>query len=222
MIVLILAFGSVLAMGLPIAVALGGVAAGMGMTLLLSNVFTIPNDATVLGIMIGLGVGIDYALFIVSRYRDGLHAGRSARASTVIAMESAGRAVIFAGTTVMTSMLGLLLVGVGSVGGMGIGVSATVLATVFTSTTLLPALLGFARERVELTRWRGLIAAGFTSVALLGLGIGFAPLAAFGGAFALLTLVERGHDLEELDAGFQDWNAHLADDGRLMPDIARV
>ena len=189
MIVLILAFGSVLAMGLPIAVALGGVAAGMGLTLLLSNVVTIPNDATVLGIMIGLGVGIDYALFIVSRYRDGLHAGHSARASTVIAMESAGRAVIFAGTTVMISMLGLLLVGVGSVGGMGIGVSATVLATMFTSITLLPALLGFAGERVELTRWRGLIAAGFTSVALLGLGIGFAPLAAFGGALALLTLL---------------------------------
>jgi RND superfamily putative drug exporter len=189
MIVLILAFGSVLAMGLPIAVALGGVAAGIGTTLLLSNVFTIPNDATVLGIMIGLGVGIDYALFIVSRYREGLHAERSARESTVMAMESAGRAVIFAGTTVMISMLGLLLVGVGSVGGMGIGVSVTVLATMLTSTTLLPALLGFARERVELTRWRGLIAAGFTSVALLGLGIGFAPVAAAAGAFALLTLL---------------------------------
>jgi RND superfamily putative drug exporter len=189
MIVLILAFGSVLAMGLPIAVALGGVAAGIGMTLLLSNVFTIPADATVLGIMIGLGVGIDYALFIVSRYREGLHAGRSARAATVVAIDSAGRAVIFAGTTVMISMLGLLLVGVGSVGGMGIGVSATVLATMLTSTTLLPALLGFAGERVELTRWRGLIAAGCTSVALLGLGIGSAALAAVAGALALLTLL---------------------------------
>jgi RND superfamily putative drug exporter len=189
MVVLILAFGSVLAMGLPIAVAVGGVAAGMGMTLLLSNVFTIPNDATVLGIMIGLGVGIDYALFIVSRYREGLHAGRSARASTVTAMESAGRAVIFAGTTVMISMLGLLLVGVGSVGGMGIGVSATVLATMFTSTTLLPALLGLAGERVELTRWRGLVAAAFTSVALLGLGIGAVALAAAAGAFAVVTLL---------------------------------
>lgn len=189
MIVLILAFGSVLAMGLPIAVALGGVAAGMGVTLLLSNVFTIPTDATVLGIMIGLGVGIDYALFIVSRFREGVHAGRSARAATVVAMESAGRAVIFAGTTVMISMLGLLLVGVGSVGGMGIGVSATVLATMLTSTTLLPALLGFARERVELTRWRGLVAAGFVSVALLGLGVGSAPVAAAGGALAVLTLL---------------------------------
>ena len=150
--------------------------ASLGMVKTLLRTTVIPNDATVLGIMIGLGVGIDYALFIVSRYREGLHAGRSARASTVVAMESAGRAVIFAGTTVMISMLGLLLVGVGSVGGMGIGVSATVLATMFTSTTLLPALLGFARERVELTRWRGLVAAGFTSVALLGLGIGFAPV----------------------------------------------
>lgn len=189
MIVLILSFGSVLAMGLPIAVALGGVAAGIGTTMLLTNVVTIPDDATVLGIMIGLGVGIDYALFIVSRYREGLHEGHSARASTVTAMESAGRAVIFAGTTVMISMLGLLLVGVGSVGGMGIGVSATVLATVLTSTTLLPALLGFARERVELTRWRGLVAAGFTSVALLGLGVGVAPLAAVAGALALVTLL---------------------------------
>ena len=120
--------------------------------------------------MIGLGVGIDYALFIVSRYREGLHDGRSPRDATVAAMESAGRAVVFAGTTVMISMLGLLLVGIGWIGGMGIGVSATVLATMLTSTTLLPALLGFARERVELTRWRGLIAAGFTAAALLGLG----------------------------------------------------
>ena len=151
MLVLIAAFGSVLAMGLPIAVALGGVGAGIGTTLLLSNVFTIPDGATVLGLMIGLGVGIDYALFIVSRYREGLHEGRSPREATVIAMESAGRAVVFAGTTVMISMLGLLLVGIASVGGMGVAVSVTVLATMVTSTVLLPALLGFAKERVELT-----------------------------------------------------------------------
>jgi RND superfamily putative drug exporter len=104
-------------------------------------------------------------------------------------MESAGRAVLFAGTTVMISMLGLLLVGIGWIGGMGIGVAATVLATMITSTTLLPALLGFAGERVEDTRWRGLLAAGFTAVALLGLGIGVVPLAAFGGGLAVLTLL---------------------------------
>ena len=189
MLVLILAFGSVLAMGLPIAVALGGVGAGIGLTLILSQVLTIPDDTLLLGIMIGLGVGIDYALFIVSRYREGLHAGRSPRSATVAAMESAGRAVVFAGTTVMISMLGLLLVGIGWIAGMGIGVSVTVLATMVTSTTLLPALLGFARERVELTRWRGLIAAGLAAVALLGVGIDVAPLAAVGAALAVATLV---------------------------------
>ena len=189
MLVLIVAFGSVLAMGLPIAVALGGVGAGIGATLLLAHLFTIPEDATLLGMMIGLGVGIDYALFIVSRYREGLHAGRSPRDATAAAMESAGRAVVFAGTTVMISMLGLLLVGIGWIGGMGIGVSATVLATMLTSLTLLPALLGFARDRVELTRWRGLIAAGFTAVALLALGIGLAPLAGIAAVLAALTVL---------------------------------
>ena len=189
MLVLIVAFGSVLAMGLPIAVALGGVGVGIAMTLVLSNLFTIPDDTILLGMMIGLGVGIDYALFIVSRYREGLHDGRSPREATVTAMESAGRAVVFAGTTVMISMLGLLLVGIGWIGGMGIGVAATVLATMLTSTTLLPALLGFAQERAELTRWRGLVAAGFIAVALLGLGIGVAPLAAVGAGLAVLTLL---------------------------------
>ncbi len=189
MLVLIVAFGSVIAMGLPIAVALGGVGSGIGTTLLLSQLFTIPDSTILLGMMIGLGVGIDYALFIVSRYREGLHEGRSPRDATVGAMESAGRAVVFAGTTVMISMLGLLLVGIGWIGGMGIGVSATVLATMLTSATLLPALLGLARERVELTRWRGLIAAGFSAAALFALGIGLAPLAALGATLAVLTLL---------------------------------
>ena len=189
MLVLIIAFGSVLAMGLPIAIALGGVGAGIGTTLVLSQLFTIPADTILLGMMIGLGVGIDYALFIVTRYREGLNEGCSPRDATVAAMDSAGRAVVFAGTTVMISMLGLLLVGIGWIGGMGIGVSTTVLATMLTSTMLLPALLGFARERVELTRWRGLLAAGFTALAVFGLGIGFAPLAAAGGVLAALTLL---------------------------------
>ncbi len=189
MLVLILAFGSVLAMGLPIAVALGGVGAGIATTVVLSHLFTMPVDTVLLGMMIGLGVGIDYALFIVSRYREELHDGRSPRDATVTAMGSAGRAVVFAGTTVMISMLGLLLVGIGWIGGMGIGVAATVLATMVTSTTLLPALLGIARERVELTRWRGLVAAGFAAIALFGLGIGATPLAAVGAGLAVLTLL---------------------------------
>jgi RND superfamily putative drug exporter len=188
-VVLIVAFGSVLAMGLPIAVAVGGVGAGIAATLLLSNLLPIPDGTQLLGMMIGLGVGIDYALFVVTRYREGLHAGLSPREATCAAMDSAGRAVVFAGTTVVISMLGLLLVGIGWIGGMGVAVSVTVLATMVASLTLLPALLGFARERVEVTRWRGLIAAGFAAVALLGLGIGFAPLAAVGALLALLTVL---------------------------------
>ena len=104
------------------------------------------------------------------------------------AMGSAGRSVVFAGMTVVISMLGLLLVGIGWVGGMGVGVSITVLVTMLASTTLLPALLGLVRERVEVTRWRGLIAAAGAAVALLGLGIGSPPLASAGAALALLTL----------------------------------
>ena len=186
---LILAFGSVLAMGLPIAVALGGVGAGMGLIVILSNVFRIPDFTTFLGIMIGLGVGIDYALFIVTRYREGLHAGRSPREATIAAMDTAGRAVIFAGVTVVVSLLGLLLIGIGWVAGLGIGVAVTVLVTMITSILLLPALLGFARDRVEVSRWRGLIVAGFIAIALFGIGSGVPALSAVGAGLAGLTML---------------------------------
>ncbi len=186
-VVLILAFGSVLAMGLPIAVAVGGVGAGIGLATVISHVFDVPDFSTMLGMMIGLGVGIDYALFIVSRYREGLHRGLDARTALTAAMDSAGRAVIFAGFTVVISMLGLLLIGIGWVGGMGIAISLTVLTTMVSSVTLLPALLGWAGERVEITRWRGLIAAGFAALALLGLGIGFTSVALAGAAGVVAT-----------------------------------
>lgn len=187
-VVLIAAFGSVLAMGLPIAVALGGLGIGLGSIVLLTRVATVPEDTMLLGMMIGLGVGIDYALFVVTRYREAVHGGLDPRAATVLAMSTAGRAVVFAGTTVVISMLGLLLVGLGMLSGMGIGVSATVLATMVTSLTLLPALIGATHDRLEVTRWRGLVAAGATAVALLGTGIGFAPLALAGAGVAVATL----------------------------------
>ena len=187
-VVLVLAFGSVLAMGLPIAVALGGVAVGIGSMAVLSHVLTMPEDTTVIGMMVGLGVGIDYALFIVTRYRELVAAGHEPRAATVAAMETAGRAVVFAGATVVISMLGLLLVGLGWLGGMGIGVSVTVLATMLTSITLLPALLGFAHQRLELTRWRGLLIAAFAAVALLGAGLGSGPVVLAGVGLAVATL----------------------------------
>jgi putative drug exporter of the RND superfamily len=188
-VVLILAFGSVLAMGLPVAVALGGVGAGMAATLLLSNVYAIPDFALSVGVMIGLGVGIDYALFIVTRYREGTRAGSPPRAATLAAMDTAGRAVIFAGTTVVISLLGMLLMGIPLVAGVGLGASVTVLLTMISSLTLLPALLALAQERIEVTRWRGLVGVGFIAAAMLGAGIGFPPLAAGGAILAAATLL---------------------------------
>jgi putative drug exporter of the RND superfamily len=171
-IILILAFGSVLAMGLPIGVALAGIGVGSILAGFLGHVVAMPDFASILGVMIGLGVGIDYALFIVTRFRENLHAGHDIERSTVIAMDTAGRAVLFAGTTVVISLLGMLLMNVTFISGLAIGTAAVVATTLIASLTLLPALLGFAGSRVETTRWRGLIAAGLAAIALVGVGLG--------------------------------------------------
>ena len=187
-VILILAFGSVLAMGLPIGVALFGIGLGTTIVGLLSNVLTIPDFATFLGIMIGLGVGIDYALLIVTRYREQLHTGHTVRESVAISIDTAGRSVVFAGTTVVISLLGMLLMGVSFVQGLAVGAASVVAVTVAASITLLPAFLGFAGERVELTRRRGLIAAGLVAVALAGVGLKITPLT-IGIPLAIVVLI---------------------------------
>jgi len=186
--VLIISFGSVLAMGLPIAVAVAGVGLGLTLTNLLSNVTTMPDFALQIGAMIGLGVGIDYALFIVTRFREYLHRDQPPEVATMAAIDTAGRAVVFAGVTVVLSLLGLLLIGLEFIAGLGLAASITVAVTMAASTTLLPALLGFAQLKVEVTRWRGLIAAGLVAVALLGVGLGVPALVA-AVPLALLVLV---------------------------------
>ena len=174
--ILIVAFGSVLAMGLPIGTALAGIAIGSTIVTILSHVLTMPDFTTTLAVMIGLGVGIDYALFIVTRYREGLHNGYSSEDSTTIAINTAGRAVLFAGTTVVISLLGMFLMQLSFMNGIAAGAALTVLATMIASVTLLPAILGFAKHRVEITRWRGIIAASLVAVGLFGVGLGFGPL----------------------------------------------
>ncbi|HEX8582494.1 MAG TPA: MMPL family transporter [Acidimicrobiales bacterium] len=176
MVILIFAFGSVLAMGLPVGVALAGIGVGSIVVGLVSNLATIPDFATTVGVMIGLGVGIDYALFLVTRFRENLHEGHSIADAVEIALDTAGRAVAFAGTTVVISLLGLVVNGISFVNGLAIGSSVVVAVTMIASLTLLPALLGFAGERVELTRWRGLLAAGLVAVALIGVGLEASPL----------------------------------------------
>jgi RND superfamily putative drug exporter len=111
------------------------------------------------------------------------------RESVEIALDTAGRSVVFAGATVVISLLGMLLMGIGFVGGLGITAAATVAITVLASITLLPALLGFAGERVERTRRRGLVAAGFVALALAAIGLEVSALALVGFAGAVLTIV---------------------------------
>jgi RND superfamily putative drug exporter len=188
-IVLILAFGSVLAMGLPIGIALAGIGVGTFLTALLSNIASIPDFATTVAVMLGLGVGIDYALFIVTRYRENMHAGLSMEESTVVAMDSAGRAVAFAASTVVISLLGMVLMNLAFVTGIAIACATVVAITAAASLTLLPAMIGFAAERIEVTRWRGLIAALFLAIGLVGVAITFNPLAFAGLSLAAVVVV---------------------------------
>ncbi|MGB0101387.1 MAG: MMPL family transporter, partial [Nocardioides sp.] len=187
-VILILAFGSVMAMGLPIGTALTGIFVGLSLTTLLSHVVEMPDFTSFIAVMIGLGVGIDYALFIVTRYREELHDGRSGADATAIAINTAGRAVLFAGTTVVISLLGMLIMGLAFVNGLAIGSAVVVFVTMVASVTLLPALLGFVGDRIEVTRWRGLVAAGLVAVALVGAGLNINALL-LGLPLALLVFI---------------------------------
>ena len=171
--VLILAVGSVVAMGMTIGTALVGVGAGAAVVIILSNVVTVPEFAPTLGIMIGIGVGIDYALFIITRYREWVGRGLSPEEATAAALDSAGRSVIFAGATVVVSLLGLLLMGLPFVAGLGLAAATTVALVMAGSVTLLPAAIGLLGDRVGTTRVRGVAASALIGVALLGLGTGF-------------------------------------------------
>jgi putative drug exporter of the RND superfamily len=186
--ILIVAFGSVLAMGLPIGVALAGIGAGTAIAGFVSFVIHPPSFASIFGIMIGLGVGIDYALFIVTRYRENLHKGYDIRQSISIALDTAGRAVLFAGTTVVISILGMLVMQLSFINGLAVAIATVVSATMVASVTLLPALLGFAGDRVEVTRRRGLIAAGFAALGLAGIGLGV-PVLGIGFVVAFLLVL---------------------------------
>jgi len=188
-VVLILAFGSVLAMGLPIGVALAGIGIGSVLTGLISNVLAIPDFATTVAIMLGLGVGIDYALFIVTRFRENIHRGLSPEEATATAIDTAGRAVSFAAITVVISLLGMLLVNLAFISGLAIAAATVVAVTAIASLTLLPALLGFVGERLETTRWRGLLAAGLVAVSLAGFALDWQWLMLGGAIAAALVLL---------------------------------
>jgi len=147
--ILLIAFGSVLAMGLPILSALFGLGIGISLVGITAHVISVPEFATQLAAMIGIGVGIDYALFIVTRYREGLALGLEPRHAVITAIDTAGRAVLFAGTTVVISLTGMLLIGIEFVGGLGVAAALVVLVTMCISITLLPAILGFVGRTID-------------------------------------------------------------------------
>jgi RND superfamily putative drug exporter len=186
--VLIAAFGSVVAMGVPIATALAGVGVGVLLTALLSNLIEMPDFAATIGIMIGLGVGIDYALFIVTRYKDYLDRGDSIVDATGAALNTAGRAVLIAGVTVVVSLLGMLLMGITFVTGLAIAASMTVLVTMVASVTLVPALLGLAGLRIQETRRSGLAASALVALAMIGVALDI-PLLRLSVVLAIVVVI---------------------------------
>jgi putative drug exporter of the RND superfamily len=178
-IILLLAFGSVLAMGLPIGTAVIGLGVGIALVTIGSNGFSMPDFAPQMTAMIGLGVGIDYALFIVTRYRENLHAGMEPERATVAALDTSGRAVMFAGITVMISLLGLFVVGLKFVQGLALAGAAGVLVMMLASITLIPALLGFVKHRIDNTsRAAAASVIVFVLLALVGVFTGVAVGAA--------------------------------------------
>jgi uncharacterized membrane protein YdfJ with MMPL/SSD domain len=148
MIVLLVAFGSLLAMALPVATALFGVGAGLSLIALLGHAFPAPSFSAIIAAMIGLGVGVDYALFIVTRYRAELRSGADPEAATMTTMRYAGRSVLTAGSTVVVGLLGLLVLRESLLNGVAVAGAATVAMTVLAALTLLPAFLGFAGTRL--------------------------------------------------------------------------
>jgi putative drug exporter of the RND superfamily len=151
-VVLLLTFGSLLAMAMPIGTALAGLGTGLGAIALFTHVVDTPNFSSELAAMIGLGVGIDYSLFILTRYREAYtHPGPTqgqVRESVVQAMDTAGRAVLFAGTTVVIALLGMMLLGVDFLYGVAIAASIGVLLVMLAALTLLPALISLAGGRL--------------------------------------------------------------------------
>ncbi|SCG47000.1 MMPL family transporter [Micromonospora halophytica] len=149
LLVLLVAFGSAVAAGLPILVALAGLVVGTGLMLIAAATTEIPSAAPIVAVMLGLGAGIDYALFVVTRFRAALADGLPTVAAAGRAVATAGHAVLFAGATVVVAILGLLFTGIPFVGALGVAAALTVAAMMLAALTLLPALLGLLGPHVN-------------------------------------------------------------------------
>jgi RND superfamily putative drug exporter len=157
-------------MGLPIATALFGVGCGVAVIGFLTNVLAVPEFTPLIATLIGIGVGIDYALLIVTRYKSGLHEGLAPRDAVVLAVDTSGRAVLFAGLTVVISLLGMFMMNLDFMRSVAVAAVAAVLFTMAASITLLPAFLGFVGHNIDkpslrdITRFPGRIVSSAYSV----------------------------------------------------------
>jgi RND superfamily putative drug exporter len=151
-VVLLISFGSVVAMGLPLLTALFALGVGISAITLFTHVFNTAEFAPQLAFMIGLGVGVDYALFILTRFRNGLDEGLDKREAAIAAVDTAGRAVLFAGITVIISLMGMLLLGLPFLYGVATAAAIAVLCTMVAALTLLPALLALVGNWVNRLR----------------------------------------------------------------------
>lgn len=159
-VILFISFGSLFAMLLPLGVALLALGTATGIVTLLTHVIGIASFAPILGSLIGLGVGVDYALFIVSRYRREISNGVEPEEAAAKSIDTSGRAVLFAGATVCIALLGLFVLRLSFLNGVAVAASTTVLVTMAASLTLLPALFGVMKRRVHSRRSRKSIDSG--------------------------------------------------------------
>jgi putative drug exporter of the RND superfamily len=176
LVVLVLLFGSLVAAAVPLITALFAVGGAIGLIALASHLFTVADFTPPIMMLVGLGVGVDYALLIFYRYRHELTRGAAPNSAARLALDAAGRTVFFAGCTVIIALLGLVALGLGSLQGVALAVALTVLVTMTASLVLLPALLALfgrriqrqvlkraekaaAKGRIEGARWRRLAAA---------------------------------------------------------------
>jgi RND superfamily putative drug exporter len=151
-VILLIAFGSVVAMGMPVITALVGLSCSFSLIMLVARLLDISTFTPAFAAMVSLGVGIDYALFVVTRYREGLSAGLGVEDAIALGLDTAGRAVMMAGIVVVVALLTLTTMGIPFVTAISVVLAIAVALTVIVALTLLPALLGFVGGRVD--RWR--------------------------------------------------------------------
>jgi RND superfamily putative drug exporter len=148
-IILLVAFGSIVAMGVPIVTALFGLGGSLAILTILARFFNMGSFTSSFASMIGLGVGIDYCLLVITRFREQLHTGHTVDESVAIAVDTAGRSVLFAGTVVIIALLGLTIMGIPFVAALGVAAAIVVALSVLTALVLLPALLAILGRRVD-------------------------------------------------------------------------